>query len=692
PLGEGEGGKISINATDLVTLDASSILNRVESGAVGNGGDIDITTKNLTLTNGSEIATSTSGQKGDGGIIDINGTESVTLDGFRIVEETILDDGFVLYNTFPTLIVNRLEGSGTVANRGEINITTPNLSLTNGSQIVASVASGDGDGGIINIDASESVVIDEISIDGTYPSGILSTVVNGSVGDGGEINITTPNLSLTNGGQINTSLAGGEGKGGIVNINARESVTLDGVSVDNIGSPKPSTILSIVEAAGIGDGGEINITTPNLSLTNGGQISAGTLGQGNAGNININATESVSLNGVGGDNDSSITFFNSGIFNTVGDPNLPNEFPQDVFSPVLKGNAGEINITTPNLSLTNGGLISASTFGQGNAGNIDINATESVTLDFSGILNTVENTAIGNGGEINITTPNLAIANDSGISVSSFGKGNGGSILVSVDTLTLSNNAAIESRNIPLELISDNKVSGGNITLQIANDLILSNNTAISASAGSNANGGNLNIDARFIVAFPSNGIGNDLVATADQGIGGKIDLDVQQIFGLEKGEAINDENGNFINNNDNDIDASSNVDGLDGTVNITTTSINPLQGTVQLPTNVVKPEQTTEQTCQANREIAAKNGLVINGKGGIPPAPDQPLTSQNLIINGEITSASAIPEPIETSQGKIQLARGIKVTNDGRVILTAYPTNNAGERIPEGRMNCGQI
>jgi hypothetical protein len=82
----------------------------------------------------------------------------------------------------------------------------------------------------------------------------------------------------------------------------------------------------------------------------------------------------------------------------------------------------------------------------------------------------------------------------------------------------------------------------------------------------------------------------------------------------------------------------------------------------------------------------------VINGKGGIPAPPDQPLTSQNLIVNGEITSAYAIPEPIETSKGKIQLARGIKVTKDGGIILTPYATNNAGERIPEGRINCGQI
>ncbi|MGL5943458.1 MAG: hypothetical protein ACRC2S_24445 [Waterburya sp.] len=93
---------------------------------------------------------------------------------------------------------------------------------------------------------------------------------------------------------------------------------------------------------------------------------------------------------------------------------------------------------------------------------------------------------------------------------------------------------------------------------------------------------------------------------------------------------------------------------------------------------------------------LTLTNGAVINntksGKGGVPPTPEEPLTSQNLTINGEITSASAIPEPIKTSRGKIQLARGIKFTEDGRIILTAYRTNNAGERLPAGRINCGQI
>jgi hypothetical protein len=83
---------------------------------------------------------------------------------------------------------------------------------------------------------------------------------------------------------------------------------------------------------------------------------------------------------------------------------------------------------------------------------------------------------------------------------------------------------------------------------------------------------------------------------------------------------------------------------------------------------------------------------LAIAGKGGIIPAPDAPLNSENIMSGEQSTAASTIPQPIKTSQGQIQPARGIIVTKLGKIILTAYRTNSAGERIPQGKINCGQI
>jgi large exoprotein involved in heme utilization and adhesion len=229
----------------------------------------------------------------------------------------------------------------------------------------------------------------------------------------------------------------------------------------------------------------------------------------------------------------------------------------------------------------------------------------------------------------------------------------------------------------------------GEIDLQVAEDISLQGNSFISARAFGNADGGNLTIDARFIVAFPNNGNGNDLVATAEQGQGGDINLNAEQIFGLETRDAINGETGNFIRNNNNDLDASSDVLGFDGSVNINTSDINPVQGATELPSNIVEARQTADQTCSADRDGKATNGLAIAGKGGVPPAPDTPLNSENIISSEQNSAAFAIPQPIETSQGKIQPARGIKVSKSGKISLTAYRTNNAGERIPEIKPNC---
>lgn len=374
---------------------------------------------------------------------------------------------------------------------------------------------------------------------------------------------------------------------------------------------------------------------------------------------------------------------------------------------------GEITINAQTLDLFSGGKILAATDGQGNAGNINLNIGEQIKIDnnvessasfvnfgeASQLLNDLQNSpsgiyanatenSTGNGGNVNIGLPpaqatdNFIISNNAQIDVSSEGEGSGGNIFLRSQTLELDNKATISA--------STNFGEGGVITLQIAEDLTLDNNSQISAQAFNKADGGNLNIDARFIIASPSKGTGNDFVATADDGEGGDINLNAEQIFGLQERNAIDDEN-NFIQNNTNDIDATSDVDGLDGNVTINTSDVNPLQGTVELPSNIVEPNQTTAQACNADREAAAQNNFTVMGRGGMMSEPGSPLNSQNITINGEnANSTSAIPQPIETSQGNIQPARGVQVTESGEVILTSYRTNNSGERLPEIKPNCG--
>ena len=224
----------------------------------------------------------------------------------------------------------------------------------------------------------------------------------------------------------------------------------------------------------------------------------------------------------------------------------------------------------------------------------------------------------------------------------------------------------------------------GNITLNIAENLTMRDESLISAEAESDADGGNVTINSnKFIIAFPSQPNGNDIVANAVEGMGGNINITAESLFGIEERPAIE-------GNGTNDIDASSEFS-LDGNVTINTPDINPVRGTTELPTNVVEPEQTTAQACQTDRLSGISSGLTIEGKGGIPPEPGLPLDSHNISVNGQNNSTFNIPAPIETAQGKIQPARGVKVTESGEIILTAYRTDNSGERIWSSSVNCGK-
>ena len=351
-------------------------------------------------------------------------------------------------------------------------------------------------------------------------------------------------------------------------------------------------------------------------------------------------------------------------------------------NPDAVGNAGGVTIFTGNLSLTNGGRVSASTFGQGNAGSVNIAASDTITIDgegsrgISGITSRVNSGAEGDAGGVTIDTGSLNLTNRGRVDASASGQGNAGRLTVQANSVSL-DDASIRA--------STRSGTGGIITLRIDNELTLDNNSLISAEAFNNANGGNIDIDAEFIITYLSSGNGNDIIASAGEGRGGNINIAAESVFNLQEGEAI-DGNGT------NDIDVSGNLD--DGQVNIITPTVDIIQGLVEAPENVVEPEQTVAQACQSDRIAGKVSGLEIKGKGGIPPLPTEPMDADAILVNGKIATTNPQAQsldikPIQTSQGDIYPARGIIVTESGEVILTAYPTDGIDTRTPQISPNC---
>ena len=570
-------------------------------------------------------------------------------------------------------IVNQVTPEG-IGNAGSIVVNTSSLELLNGGSIDATTF-GQGDAGAVEVTVTGDITASGENSDG-FLSGITSGVDTGATGDSGGVRITTTNLNLTAGGRVDATTFG-QGDAGAVEVTATGDITASGENSDGFSSG----ITSGVNTDATGNSAGIKIATTNLNLTSGGRVSAGTLGQGDAGAVEVTTSRDIIANGENSDG------FSSGIFSLV--------------NPSAIGNSGGVKITTTNLNLTAGGRVAADTLSEGDANNVDITAIESISIDGSTerFRSGISANAIidnGNGGNIFIDTDKLTITNGGTIEATNFdnigndidipGGGRPGNITINADTLAL-DNARIEAAT------RFRGEASGNINLNIAKNITLNNNSLITARAFGDANGGNLTINTDFIIAYQNqnNGTGNDLIATADRnrGEGGSITLNVLQVFGLERGNAVNP----FFTNNINDIDASSDLreSSDSGDVTINTSRINPVQGTTELPSNVIVPEETSQQACEANRESAAKNGLNITGKGGIVPDPKLPLESLNVSVNGESTSATVIPQPVKTSQGKIQPARGVEVTKSGEVILTAHRTNNAGERVPQGDRNCSR-
>ncbi|WP_319423500.1 hypothetical protein [Pleurocapsa sp. FMAR1] len=100
---------------------------------------------------------------------------------------------------------------------------------------------------------------------------------------------------------------------------------------------------SVESIDAVGDAGKIDITTGSLSATNGSQINSFTRGQGNAGDISINATDSVTFDGVNSNGNPS------GLSSSVEAGGVGNA-----------RNGGNINLEAGSLSLTNGGRLNAS--------------------------------------------------------------------------------------------------------------------------------------------------------------------------------------------------------------------------------------------------------------------------------------------------------------------------------------------
>jgi filamentous hemagglutinin family protein len=481
-----------------------------------------------------------------------------------------------------------LNVSGTT-NSGAVQIQGRQVQFADGSLIFSSnpgnLAAGD-----IHIQASESIDIIGTTADGSIRSGIRNESLN--AGTGSNITIVAPRLTLQQGAGINDN-AFNNASGGSIQVNVT-NVELSGSSVIN-----PTGVTSLTTSVrGTGSAGDISVTGDRLVVSDGAALSTITFGSSPSGQVTIRNTETI----VQGDNPAGLYSNISAI--TYG-----------------TGSAQTLTLDTARLQILNGGGVVTTSFVDGEAGDLNISATDSIQIrGRSQANNSTINSAVidpgpllraffglpnsltGDAGNVRVTTPNLILADGGTVSVTNQGTGNGGTVAITANTVHLDRQGSIQAQTASGD--------GGNLALRLRDGLIMRNESVISATAGGIGDGGNITINAPVIAGFEN----SDIIANAVQGNGGNITITTQGIFGLEFRPQLTPEN---------DITASSQF-GVNGTVEINEFSLDPDTGIVELPAGLADTSDQIAQGCATDGD----SSFVATGRGGIPPSPNESLSS----------------------------------------------------------------
>ncbi|MEQ8971184.1 MAG: filamentous hemagglutinin N-terminal domain-containing protein [Coleofasciculus sp. C1-SOL-03] len=650
--GNGNAGAVTIQAEDIELIGAtangsSGFSANVGENATGSGGNVVVETGRLILRDGAKISSSTDGQ-GDAGSVTVQ-AENIELIGTRT-------DG-ILPSEFSVGVSKDTTGNG-----GTVTVKTERLIVRDGAQISSSTL-GQGNAGAVTIQA-EDIELIGTRTDGILPSGFSASAVE-STGNGGTVTVETEQLMVRNGAQISSSTFG-QGNAGSITVRASD-MELIGTSESKF--TRESGLST--QTFGAGNGGNITVETERLILRDGAKIASGTavdpfaevtnVESGRGGTILVTASEFVELIGTSSNPSPTATSISSAVgVNST-------------------GTGGDVIVNTGRLTIRDGAELSAATAGIGDAGSVNVHATNvelmgssSDTL-FPSRLSAEARfpTTIGNGGSVTVETEQLTLRDRAQINVSNQGIGNAGILNITANTLNLDNQGTLTAET--------NAGEGGDITLQVPELLMMRRNSLISAEARGEGNSGNIGINTQFVIAIPEEN--SDIIASAFRG--GNIEITAQGIFGTEFRERLTPLS---------DITAT-------GTVTFNLPDVDPNRGLLQLPTGLVDPTRLIDRSCNAGGAALASS-FIFTGRGGIPPSPLDVLESDAIVSNWvsldeeiptqtypeSVTPNSSQPRQIIEAQGWVKLANGqiILVAESPTVTPQGNWQNPKGCKIPE--------
>ncbi|MEG4010391.1 filamentous hemagglutinin N-terminal domain-containing protein [Microcoleus sp. Pol11C1] len=680
------GGRVELKGGN-VTLSGA----RIYALTLGNidGRGIDISAQKLRVENGTQFSTLTLGD-GAGGNINFRAADSVEMSGLGVEGYQQLAIKYLVSGTtdpFDPLFVlfNASAGAGS---GGNITIDTGRLLFNNGV-VGSGITFGGGNGGNLIIRANTFEMVG---------SGINNGTAKESSGAGGSISVDVGKLIMRD-GSILGSTSYSSGPSGNINIKAAESVELSNTGPTTV----VSTGISTLSIGSNGRAGNINVDTKRLTLSGGSAFTVGTgvlIGRflfsrdgGPAGNLTVRASESVEISGIS-------QLLTSGI-----------QSASALSSGTLSSSpGGEIRIDTPSLTVRDGAVVSTSSLGVGDGGNITVNA-DRIEVSGSGnnglFISTIDASvgkifgtnpqATANAGSLNLNADQLIVRDGATVTVQATGTGRAGNINVVANSIALENKARMDGTTV--------SGTGANINLQ-ARDIQLRRNSQITTDAGS-SDGGNININSNILVALPQEN--SDITANARTAGGGRVNINVPNVFGFTA--ASREQVRNRLGLSDaefavlqvsptsllpsSDIAAISQSGGpaLQGAVTFSSVGVNPVQGLVELPQNVVNPAALIA----ANPCIqGAENEFTVTGRGGLPPSPNEVLSSAASPFPwvepavGESQQVEGKRASIEVRPTEIIPAQGWVMDDRGQVTLVAYNSHGgASIRNPKSTGVC---
>ncbi|MEM7062607.1 MAG: filamentous hemagglutinin N-terminal domain-containing protein [Cyanobacteria bacterium P01_B01_bin.77] len=495
-----QDGKFSLRIPENQELGAIHIADRALIDVTGNGGSINLQARDIFISNQGAVISDTFGEKSGQGVF-IQADNSLVIDD-GIISSSVLSSE----DTGADIRINANEVNisgetlGIVAtttfdrgNAGNTLINANNLSLQGGGQIIASTF-GSGNAGNIYVSVEGNLEISGESASGAASG--LATNTRSGIADAGDIILRVNTLEISDGAEVSTDAPRG-GDGGDLIINAAESVRLlsDGRLILKTGAD--------------GDAGNLFVTTQRL-LIDDSEATTSTEGSGRAGDIFVNASESVKID-------------RGGLVS---------------FSILASGDTGSIILQTPNLRLLERGRISTESIGFGVAGDIKIFVADSIEVGKNSSIDTNATTIGGIGqvaGNLLIETSRLLVQNGGRIATeTAFGSGNGGTLkIIATDSVDIISSDDLDASRISSRTRSDG--SAGQLEIQTP-ELTVQDNAIITAGTTGQGSGSTV-----LIMIKDLNILEGASISTVSEGSGsaGDIIIDATNRISLVNGNLL---------------------------------------------------------------------------------------------------------------------------------------------------------